>query len=66
MEEARSLAPRRVVATFAPQRTSGEILAQAFERLTLGGAAESQDGSSVQSPRNPTRAGCSKPMEVTR
>ena len=66
MEEARSLAPRRVVATFAPQRISGEILAQAFERLTLSGAAESSDGRSVQRPRSPTGAGCSKLMEVTK
>ena len=65
MEEARFLAPRLVVAAFVPQRISGEILAQAFERLTLR-AAESSDGSSVQSPRKPTRAGCSKLMEVTR
>jgi len=34
MEEARSLGPRRVKSSYVPRRTSGEILAVAFQLVT--------------------------------
>lgn len=50
MEAARSLAPRRVEATFSPQRTSSEILALAFQRLTDGEPVRQARLLSAQAP----------------
>jgi hypothetical protein len=66
MEAARSLAPRRVEVTFSPQRTSSEILALAFRRLTEGEAVRPPHVGRGQAPREQGCVEANQAQEVTR
>ena len=66
MDEARSLAPRRVEVKFAPQRMSGEILALAFQLLTCQEDVRLSSCGGVQTQRQQGCFEARKIREVTR
>lgn len=66
MEEARSLAVRRVEVQFSPQRTSSEILALAFQMLTCPAEVRLSNRSSVQTPPNQGCTETGQKQEVMR